>query len=105
MDGNIIKKHESGIRLVVIMLITGIVLLAVSIAVLTENAHKQTMAVCNETFDFVKRRIAKYENYSANDKIKSLVRLLDKTEELSRCVSEHDSVSQEFFDNTPRNRE
>lgn len=99
MDGNIIKKHESGIRLVVIMLITGIVLLAVSIAVLTENAHKQTMAVCNETFDFVKRRIAKYENYSANDKIKSLVRLLDKTEELSRCVSEHDSVSQEFFDN------
>ena len=45
MDGNIIKKHESGIRLVVIMLITGIVLLAVSIAVLTENAHKQTIDV------------------------------------------------------------
>ena len=36
----------------------------------------------DETISFVKSRINRYEIYNANDRVKSLVRLLDKSEEL-----------------------
>ena len=45
----------------------------------------------DETISFVKSCISRYEIYNANDRVKSLVRLLDKSEELSRVLdAEHD---------------
>lgn len=51
----------------------------------------------DETISFVKSRINRYEIYNANDRVKSLVRLLDKSEELSRVLyAEHDFTAQDM---------
>ena len=52
----------------------------------------------NETFDFAKTRIERYENYNTNDQVKSLVRLMDKTTELSRVIAQEDNLSEEMLD-------
>lgn len=52
----------------------------------------------NETFDFAKTRIERYENYNTNDQVKSLVRLMDKTIELSRVIAQEDNLSEEMLD-------
>ena len=51
----------------------------------------------DETISFVKSRINRYEIYNANDRVKSLVRLLDKSEELSRVLdAEHNFTAQDM---------
>ena len=50
---------------------------------LTASDNKKLNSTLNETFDFVKTRIESYEIYNTNDQVKSLVRLMDKTTELS----------------------
>ena len=51
----------------------------------------------DETISFVKSRINRYEIYNANDRVKSLVCLLDKSEELSRVLyAEHDFTAQDM---------
>ena len=51
----------------------------------------------DETISFVKSCINRYEIYNANDRVKSLVRLLDKSEELSRVLyAEHDFTAQDM---------
>lgn len=51
----------------------------------------------DETISFVKSRINRYEIYNANDRVKSLVRLLDKSEELSRVLdAEHGFTAQDM---------
>lgn len=51
----------------------------------------------DETISFVKSCISRYEIYNANDRVKSLVRLLDKSEELSRVLdAEHDFTAQDM---------
>ena len=51
----------------------------------------------NETISFVKSCISRYEIYNANDRVKSLVRLLDKSEELSRVLdAEHNFTAQDM---------
>ena len=49
----------------------------------------------DETFAFMRTRISNCENYQANDEAKSLVRLLDKTNELSRVMAEKDTPDEE----------
>lgn len=51
----------------------------------------------DETISFVKSCISRYEIYNANDRVKSLVRLLDKSEQLSRVLdAEHDFTAQDM---------
>lgn len=56
----------------------------------------------DETFDFVKNRIESYEIYNTNDQVKSLVRLLDKTTELSRVIEQEGNLSTEMLDEYAR---
>ena len=56
----------------------------------------------NETFDFVKNRIERYETYNTNDQVKSLVRLMDKTTELSRVIAQERILSAEMLDEYAR---
>ena len=51
-----------------------------------------------DTISFTKMRLQNYEDYTANDRVKSLVRLLDKTVELSRDMKERDSYGQQELD-------
>ena len=42
--------------------------------------------------------MVRYDNYVTNDKTKSLIRLLDKTAELSRCLGLSGAADQDIFD-------
>ena len=65
---------------------------------LTASDNKKLNSTLNETFDFAKTRIERYENYNTNDQVKSLVRLMDKTTELSRVIAQEDNLSEEMLD-------
>ena len=52
----------------------------------------------DETFAFMRDRISSCENYLANDEAKRLMRLLDKTNELSRVIAEEDTPDDEKLD-------
>ena len=43
---------------------------------LTASDNKKLNSTLNETFDFVKTQIERYEIYNTNDQVKSLVRLM-----------------------------
>ncbi len=51
-----------------------------------------------ETISFTKLRIGRYDAYRANDRVKSLVRLLDKSTELSTNLAEKSSFDQKTLD-------
>lgn len=53
----------------------------------------------DETISFVKSCINRYEIYNANDRVKSLVRLLDKSEELSRVLDAEYDFTEQDMDN------
>ncbi len=55
-------------------------------------------ATLDETISFSKVRIQNFENYTANDRVKSLVRLLDKSVELSSNIEKFDNYSQKELD-------
>ncbi len=50
------------------------------------------------TFEFMRDRLTAYESYAANDEVKSLVHLLDKTTELSRVVGALGTPDQAVLD-------
>ncbi len=50
------------------------------------------------TFEFMQNRLTAYESYAANDEVKSLIHLLDKTTELSRVVGALGTPDQTVLD-------
>ena len=69
---------------------------------LTASDNKKLNSTLDETFDFVKNRIESYEIYNTNDQVKSLVRLMDKTTELSRVLAQEENLSAEMLDEYAR---
>ena len=69
---------------------------------LTARDNNKLNSTLDETFDFVKNRIESYEIYNTNDQVKSLVRLLDKTTELSRVIEQEGNLSTEMLDEYAR---
>ena len=69
---------------------------------LTASDNKKLNSTLNETFDFVKTQIERYEIYNTNDQVKSLVRLMDKTTELSRVIAQEGDLSAEMLDEYAR---
>ena len=65
---------------------------------LTASDNKKLNSTLNETFDFVKKRIERYEIYNTNDQVKSLVRLMDKTTELSQVIAQEGNLSEKMLD-------
>ena len=80
--------------LVFVLIFSGILIFLL----LTASDNKKLNSTLNETFDFAKTRIERYENYNTNDQVKSLVRLMDKTTELSRVIAQEDNLSEEMLD-------
>ena len=90
------RRRAAGLRWV--SLVLGAAVLAIILVVLWGQDQKSILNITNETIDFLKERVVRYDNYVANDKTKSLVRLLDKTAELSRCLSVSGTIDQKTFD-------
>ena len=84
--------------LVFILIFSGIL----TFLLLTARDNSKLNSTLDETFDFVKNRIESYEIYNTNDQVKSLVRLLDKTTELSRVIEQEGNLSTEMLDEYAR---
>ena len=69
---------------------------------LTASDNKKLNNTLDKTFDFAKNRIERYEIYNTNDQVKSLVRLMDKTTELSRVLAQEGNLSAEMLDEYAR---
>ena len=97
------KKKKSRVDknaslLVFILICSGIL----TFLLLTASDNRRLNSTLNETFDFVKTRIERYEIYNTNDQVKSLVRLMDKTTELSRVIAQEGNLSAEILDEYAR---
>ena len=97
------KKKKSRVDknaslLVFILICSGIL----TFLLLTASDNRRLNSTLNETFDFVKTRIERYEIYNTNDQVKSLVRLMDKTTELSRVIAQEGNLSAEMLDEYAR---
>ena len=88
------KFDKNACLLMFILLFSGILIFLL----LTASDNKKLNSTLNKTFDFAKTRIERYENYNTNDQVKSLVRLMDKTTELSRVIAQEDNLSEEMLD-------
>ena len=76
------RVDRNACLLVFILIFSGIL----TFLLLTARDNSKLNSTLDETFGFVKNRIESYEIYNTNDQVKSLVRLLDKTTELSRVI-------------------
>ena len=92
------KFDKNACLLMFILLFSGILIFLL----LTASDNKKLNSTLNETFDFAKTRIERYENYNTNDQVKSLVRLMDKTTELSRVIEQEGNLSTEMLDEYAR---
>mgnify|MGYP000836821782 CR=1 FL=1 len=88
------KFDKNACLLMFILLFSGILIFLL----LTASDNKKLNSTLNETFDFVKTRIESYEIYNTNDQVKSLVRLMDKTTELSRVIAQEGNFRAEMLD-------
>ena len=83
------KVDKNACLLVFCLILSGIL----TFLILTASDNKKLNSTLDETFDFVKTRIERYEIYNKNDQVKSLVRLMDKTTELSRSIAQEGDFS------------
>lgn len=89
-----------------IALILPFVLIFLCIAcflVFTSFDRKNLIKTINESLSFSKLRINRYESFITNDRVKSLVRLIDKSVELSTVLKES-SLSQSKLDSYIENQ-
>lgn len=92
------RVDRNACLLVFILIFSGIL----TFLLLTARDNNKLNSTLDETFDFVKNRIESYEIYNTNDQVKSLVRLLDKTTELSRVIEQEGNLSTEMLDEYAR---
>ena len=92
------RFDKNACLLVLILIFFGIL----TFLLLTASDNNKLNNTLNETFDFVKTRIERYEIYNTNDQVKSLVRLMDKTTELSRVIAQEDNLSEKMLDEYAR---
>lgn len=81
-----------------LLLICLIMACAVIWWVFTAAARKELNNTLNETNSAAKLKLQNYEYYTANDRVKSLVRLLDKSKELRRDISTEEQYGQQELD-------
>ena len=69
-------------------LLAGLVLVLLGYSAHTALDKADVRRVAQQTLSSVSGRLQRYENYMANENSKSLIRLLDKANELSRCLAQ-----------------
>lgn len=86
-------------NVVVLVLLLGAFLLAAVYVVQTRLDKSNIEKMMDQTLAFVKTQCIRYDNFQALDETKSLMRLIDKTKEFSRCLGKFDETSTESLKN------
>ena len=88
-------KITGVLRTVLLVLtVTGILLFFL----FTSMDRRKLQRTVDDTIAFARARIQRYEDFNTNDKVKSLIRLLDKSTELSRVIAAEGIPDQEKLD-------
>lgn len=81
-----VMKRFAWLRFFLVMLALGSVLAVMLHQALTAVDTRSAQRAMNESFEFVKAQLVRYNSYVSADKAKSLVRLMDKTAEAARIL-------------------
>ena len=81
-----VMKRFAWLRFFLVMLALGSVLAVMLHQALTAVDTRSAQRAMNESFEFVKAQLVRYNSYVSADKAKSLVRLMDKTAEAARVL-------------------
>ena len=84
------KINSSRLLFNMLVLAVGVLIITAGAFFLTAHDTVQAVKASDQALAFMKARIVRFSNYAANDRTKSLIRLLDKTSELSRCIAVED---------------
>lgn len=76
----------SDVKAFLVSIITGFVVVIIVGVIFTGICNEEVNKTADKVLDFVQTRVHTYEYYTQNDKVKSLYRLSDKTQELARCM-------------------
>ena len=82
----------SDVKAFLISIITGFILVTIVAVIFTEISNETVNKTADRVLDFVQTRVNTYEYFIQNDKVKSLYRLSDKTQELVRCMQYEDDI-------------
>ena len=102
-----VMKRFAWLRFFLVMLALGSVLAVMLHQALTAVDTRSAQRAMNESFEFVKAQLVRYNSYVSADKAKSLVRLMDKTAEAARILRDepgagaHASRNVRSWRNTP----
>ena len=86
-------------NVIILVLLLGAFLMAAVYAVQTRLDKRYVEEMMNQTLAFMKTQCIRYDNFQASDETKSLIRLIDKTKEFSRCLGKLDEASTESLKN------
>ena len=84
------KINSSRLLFNMLVLAAGVLIITAGAFFLTAHDTVQAVKASDQALAFMKTRTVRFSNYAANDRTKSLIRLLDKTSELSRCIAVED---------------
>ena len=84
------KINSSRLLFNILVLAAGVLIITAVSFFLTAHDTVQAVKASDQALAFMKARTVRFSNYAANDRTKSLIRLLDKTSELSRCIAVED---------------
>ena len=84
------KINSSRLLFNMLVLAAGVLIITAGAFFLTAHDTVQAVKASDQALAFMKTRTARFSNYAANDRTKSLIRLFDKTSELSRCIAVED---------------
>lgn len=84
------KINSSKLLFNMFVLAAGVLIITAVAFFLTAHDTVQAVKASDQALAFMKARTVRFSNYAANDRTKSLIRLLDKTSELSRCIAVED---------------
>ena len=90
------NKQRSYISRILLLILVGIGIALWSLFTVIDRKNLTT--TLDKTTTFVKNRITRFDTYSANDRVKSLVRLLDKTTELNSNILNDSSFDEESLE-------
>ena len=90
MQSRDMRKNKE-ISLACFLLILGIAVSLISGMIIIQSDRARLYYVMDESFDTIKSRIVRWNNYEVGDRTKSEVRLLDKAKELSRCLKREEA--------------
>ena len=100
-----VTKRFAWMRFFLVTLALGSVLAVMLHQALTVVDIRSAQRAMNESFEFVKAQLVRYNSYVSADKAKSLVRLMDKTAEAARVLRDEPGAGDRSWRNTPASSE